>query len=337
MPADLAAGLRPSQPWTGRVDGPGSEHARWHTWMRPWAGERGGVVLVGFASDEGVRRNHGRPGAAESPAALRSRLAPLAHPGPPPLSSLGGRPQEQPRPRGPRGMDLFDAGDVVVLDGDLERAQERLGARVRAILAAGCLPVVLGGGHDVAFGSYLGWAGDDGWGILNLDAHFDLRAGVSSTSGTPFLQVAEAERARGRAFRYGVLGVAEAANTRALFDTADAWGVRHLPDDECSPEASGDFARSFTAGVDRVHLTIDLDALPAGVAPGVSAPAGFGISLDAVRAAVRTVAASGRLGLVEVAELNPTFDIDGRTARTGAHLIDEAVRLWGRAPDPRRD
>jgi len=79
--------------------------------------------------------------------------------------------------------------------------------------------------------------------------------------------------------------------------------------------------------VDRVHLTLDLDALPAAVAPGVSAPAGFGIPLDAVRAAVRAVAASGRLGLLEVAELNPRFDVDGRTARTAARLVDETLRL----------
>ena len=91
-------------------------------------------------------------------------------------------------------------------------------------------------------------------------------------------------------------------------------------------QSNQSFAEEFVARVDRVHLTIDLDALPASVAPGVSAPAGFGISLDSVRAVVRAVVGSGRLGLLEVAELNPSFDVDGRTARTAARLVDLAVR-----------
>jgi len=195
--------------------------------------------------------------------------------------------------------------------------------------------VVLGGGHEVAFGSYLGWSahleaapadGAERWGILNVDAHFDLREGPRATSGTPFLQAARAEEAVGREFRYAVVGISRANNTRALFGTAAALRVPFLDDAACDPASVTAFVGEWLGGVDRVHLTLDLDALPAAVAPGVSAPAGFGIPLDAVRAAVRTVAASGRLGLLEVAELNPRFDVDGRTARTAARLVDEALR-----------
>ena len=103
-------------PWTGRDDGPGPEHARWHSVVRGWVpGEQlheGAVVLVGFASDEGVRRNGGRVGAAAGPAALRGALASLGDPGRP----------------------VFDAGDVVV-DSDLEGGQARLGVGARADLA----------------------------------------------------------------------------------------------------------------------------------------------------------------------------------------------------------
>ena len=84
--------------WSGRDDGPGAQHARWHTVMRPLAADlavlgdsgssddsggssgsedsvgSGGVVVLGFASDEGVRRNKGRVGAADGPDALRAAL-----------------------------------------------------------------------------------------------------------------------------------------------------------------------------------------------------------------------------------------------------------------------
>lgn len=295
-------------PWTGRDDGPGPEHARWHSIVSGWEpGDvlpEGAAVLVGFASDEGVLRNGGRVGAAEGPSVLRAALASLSDPGVP----------------------VFDAGDVVVDDGDLEGGQVRLGRVVEAVLAAGALPVVLGGGHAVAYGSYLGRAGRGAWGVLNVDAHFDLRTADRATSGTPFAQMAAAELGAGRPFAYSVAGISPANNTRVLFEAAERLGVRVLLDEDCSPERAAAFAAEAAASVERLHLSIDLDALPASVAPGVSALAGFGIALDAVRAVVRAVVASGKLGLLEVAELNPRFDVDGRTARTAARLVDLAVR-----------
>lgn len=310
--------VRPPRAWTGRDDGAQPDHARWHSVIRPWASGTpadGAVVVIGFPSDQGVRRNHGRVGAAGGPDALRGALASLSDPGVP----------------------LFDAGDVVLFDAgdaprddDVEAGQERLGVVVGAVLSAGGLPVVLGGGHEVAYGSYLGWssttAAADRWGVVNLDAHFDLRDDPRSTSGTPFRQMARAEQAAGRRLRYAVAGISRANNTRALFGTAARLGVDWLGDEAADPQTVIGFLAPWLEGVDRVHLSVDLDVLPGSIAPGVSAPAGFGLGLSAVRAAIRTVVASGKLALLEVAELNPRFDVDHRTASVGARLVDEAVR-----------
>ncbi|MEW2354868.1 formimidoylglutamase [Spirillospora sp. NPDC029432] len=300
--------------WTGRDDGPGPEHLRWHRAVRPLpAADRPGTALIGFASDEGVRRNKGRTGAVEGPAALRRALAPLALHAP---------------------AVLYDAGDVRVDDGDLESGQAELGRTVAAAMNDGHFPVVLGGGHEVAWASYLGLDSGLGadrtrtLGVLNLDAHFDLRQEAVPTSGTGFLQIAENEQARGRPFRYAVAGISETGNSRVLFDRADRLGVRYLTDTECSPaalESVLDFVREFVASVDDVYLTLDLDVLPAWVAPGVSAPAAMGVAPEVVQAVIDTVAASGRLALFDVAELNPALDIDGRTARVAARMIDRVV------------
>lgn len=294
--------------WNGRVDGDGPRHARWHQVVKAWSPDDPlppqAAVLIGFASDEGVRRNQGRVGAAGGPAALRRALANLADPGRP----------------------IFDAGDVVVTGFDLEQGQQRLGHLVRAVLSAGGLPVVLGGGHAVTYGSHRGWTGASGWGIVNLDAHFDLRSAPVATSGTPFAQIAAHERAHERPFRYAVAGISVPGNTRALFEAAERLGVQVLPDEECDRARMIAFLDDFIAGLDHVHLSIDLDVLPAAVAPGVSAPAGLGVDPAVVLAGVARVAASGKLRLLEVAELNPRFDVDGRTARTAALLVDRAVR-----------
>ena len=71
-----------------------------------------------------------------------------------------------------------------------------------------------------------------------------------------------------------------------------------------------------------LYLTIDLDVLPASVAPGVSAPAAFGVPLPVISAVCRQVAASGKLLHVDVAELNPALDLDNRTARLAARLVN---------------
>jgi formiminoglutamase len=331
MPLLIPAVDVPPRPWTGRFDGDAASHRRWWQAVTPYSGAAGAgvvgdgarvpgesvdptpkpVALLGFASDEGVRRNQGRPGAAGGPAAIRSALEPLAF--------------HLDRP-------VADAGDVVVSGGGLEAGQERAGRAVAALLDAGQLPAVLGGGHETAYASYLGVSssavvqGGQRLGILNLDAHFDLRDEPTPSSGTPFLQMARAEAAAGRDFRYAVVGISEPNNTRALFDTARKLGVQYLLDEDCDAQHVRDFVAGFLAGVDVLYLTIDLDVLPAAVAPGVSAPAAYGVPLPVISAVCRQVAGSGKLLHLDIAELNPEFDIDGRTARVAARLLDTLLR-----------
>lgn len=321
-------------PWQGRVDGEGVAHARWHQRVslvsenQPPKGPH--VALTGFASHEGVRRNHGRVGAAEAPAALRSALASMALHG----------------PLGTGEAALVDWGDVATVGEALEEAQAEMGhLTARALGAEGNrLTLMLGGGHETAWASYLGLRehlGGEGsdacrlpsWGVLNLDAHFDLRSAPTPTSGTPFLQMAEAEAAEGRALNYAVLGIAEPGNTRTLFETADELGVQYRTDLECLEMGAAGvsrFVEDFAASVDVLYLTIDLDVLPAHTAPGVSAPAALGVDLPIIVAAVRAAAASEKLALMDVVELNPRFDIDGRTAKAAARLISEAAHLVAR-------
>ncbi|MBF6413246.1 formimidoylglutamase [Nocardia cyriacigeorgica] len=294
--------------WTGRTDGTTPEHLRWHQVVEPYGAgvEPGACVFVGFASDEGVRRNKGRVGAAAGPDALRRALSPMALASP---------------------HRAYDAGTVTVPDARLEEGQRALGAEVCTLLDAGHFPIVLGGGHEIAYGTYLGVAGSARGraagriGILNLDAHFDLRADPVPSSGTPFRQILEADAG----VRYAVLGISQPSNTAALFDTAAKYDVRYLLDDDCDQESALGFVEDFLAEIDLLYLTIDLDVLPASVAPGVSAPAAFGIPLATIQAVCDRVTASGKLAVVDVAELNPGLDIDNRTARTAARLIHRIV------------
>src|SRR6476661_6994598 len=125
----------PPQPWIGRFDGDGTEHRRWWQAVSPYVpgaevprnSGPAPAVILGFGSDEGVRRNKGRIGAAAAPGAIRTALGPLAF-----------------------HLDraVHDAGDVTVRDESLEAGQARAGLAISRLLDAGQLPVVLGGGHE---------------------------------------------------------------------------------------------------------------------------------------------------------------------------------------------
>ncbi|QDQ26313.1 formimidoylglutamase [Chitinimonas arctica] len=304
--------------WQGRLDSEeGALARRWHERLQALhEGAPAGVALLGFASDAGVQRNHGRPGAKEGPVAIRRALANLAwhHDG-----------------------HVYDAGDVHCVDDQLEAAQAELGRQVAHLLAEGHFPLVLGGGHEVAYGSFLGLARfaelqgqrPPRIGIINLDAHFDLRAGERGSSGTPFRQIAEACAKNQTSFNYLVFGISEPANTAALFHRARELGVQWHGDEACGSEnleSLLDALAFFVDEVDWLYLTVCLDVLPAAVAPGVSAPAAYGVALPVVEALIDAAKASGKLMLADIAELNPSFDRDGITAKVAARLAWRLAR-----------
>ncbi|WP_445505351.1 formimidoylglutamase [Microvirga sp. G4-2] len=278
--------------------------------IRPLASDvRGGSALIGFASDEGVRRNFGRVGAAEGPAAIRRVLErlPVHHP-----------------------VEIFDAGDVACTDRDLSGAQERLADALATLLDRDIRPVILGGGHEVAYGSFMGLAKHLSGQlattkilVVNLDAHFDLRLAPVPNSGTPFRQIAEFCSTHGTAFNYLCLGISELSNTMALFERAHQLGVEYHLDEEMrqhnSPKLRARLAQKLMEA-DKVYLSIDLDVLSASVAPGVSAPAAGGVALEIIEDLVSDVISSGKLALADIAELNPALDRDDQTARVAARL-----------------
>ena len=311
--------------WQGRVDeAEGELGRRWHQVVKPLADEADGIAFVGFACDAGVARNHGRTGAGDGPAAIRAMLSNMP---------MRGR------------MRLFDAGDVrchptACGDDGLEQAQEALASTLDSLLDRGLFPLVLGGGHEMAYGSFGGLArhlarrhAEDGMpppriGIVNLDAHFDLRMADRASSGTPFRQIAQDCAARAWPFNYCCLGVSEFANTEALFARARSLGAVWRRDvDMGAPHFAQTLEQlaAFMAGVDHVYLTLCLDVLPASVAPGVSAPAARGVALELVESIVDAVARSGKLRIADIAEMNPAFDIDAHTARVAARLAARVV------------
>lgn len=264
-------------------------------------------ALVGYASDAGVARNKGRLGAAAGPDYIRRFLATL------------------PLPK--QDMCLLDMGNLISPQADMEGAQNALAEVVNNCLAAHWQPIILGGGHEVAYGHYLGlrkYIGKEKrLGVINFDAHLDLRepqAGLGN-SGTPFYQIALAE---GKNFNYLPIGIRPSANTAHLLETAGRLGVSPIFIDEIlhgETTQSLIKIRDFAHSCDFLHLTIDLDGFPQSISPGVSAPGAIGLSPAFVISCLEQLKQSGKVISFDIAETNPTYDKDGQTGRLAAELI----------------
>ncbi len=304
--------------WTGRVDDPNDPDSyRWHQLIqfldlrRPLRKvERLSFCFLGFKSDEGVKRNLGRPGAKQGPDSIRKQLANL-----PSYFNFD--------------VNLFDAGDILC-EGDLEKSQELLAEAVYILLKAGMFPVLLGGGHEIAFGHYMGLykffkeKGNSLPAIINIDAHFDLRPyhnGVSS--GTMFHQIADMNIANNEPFRYLVLGIQQSANTKSLFNRANRLGAQYVL---CKEMRNQPLDKTYTVidnfvNGQNTYLTVCTDVFSSAVAPGVSAPQPFGMFPETGLKLIKHIVRNSNLVSFDIAEVAPRFDDDEQTAKLASVLI----------------
>jgi formiminoglutamase len=273
--------------------------------------DRPAVALLGFPSDEGIRRNGGRAGARGGPAAIRQCLYRMTtdaeH-----ATAIQALLEE-----------TVDLGDMLLED-DVELDQNRLGELVGACLEDDLLVVILGGGHEVGYGHFLGYVNNQcPVQIINIDAHADVRPlndGLAH-SGSPFRQALEhpSELAR----RYHVYGLQPQSNSAEQLRWLQSHRGSYLSAEHCTVER---LRRAYPQNEDAVMATFCLDALDQSLAPGVSAPSAGGLDMGQWLSAVRSAAANPRVRSFDFAELSPEHDRDQQTARLAAVSVWNVLR-----------
>jgi formiminoglutamase len=283
-----------------------------------WRGDAGALtpgrpVLVGFPQDEGVRRNHGRVGAAAGPRDVRHALWRLT-------------PYDSAHEVDLAAVPLLDAGNVRI-QGTLEDTQRALGEVIGGILEAGAVPVVLGGGHETAYGHFLGYlVAGQSVGIVNLGAHLGVRPFPDGHghSGSPVRQALEHPGQPLAGNRYVCLGAQPSAVSRAHVAYLRERGgvVRWAAEirDELPRHFRAECERLAATGC-RVYVTIDASIVDAAEAPGVSAPNVLGLSGAAVAECAYQAGLSPAVSSLDVVEVNPRHDQDGRSTRWVALVV----------------
>lgn len=313
--------------WNGRIDSIDNYDAfRWHQCiqfidlsgqnLQPYQGELG-FCIIGFCSDVGVQINKGRFGSAGAPQSIRKELANL-----------------------PcwfdRSVGIFDAGDILSDDCTLGESQELLASAVQKIFSLNLFPIVLGGGHEVALGHYKGIfdylsqkESKPRIGIINFDAHFDLRPYHNGgSSGTMFRQIADICSDKNVDYAYMCVGVQKYSNTVDLFKTAKNLGVTYILEKDISTGDDWSLLEKFDAFInnqDHIYVTVCSDVFSSAFAPGVSAPQPLGLDPDTVLKFLKYILKSNKVVSFDIAEVVPRFDQDNTTSNLAKVLIFSVV------------
>lgn len=277
------------------------------------------VVLIGVPQDIGVARNNGRPGAAEAPSAIRASLKKLA--------------TSQIQDVVEQGLlSIVDMGDISTEGKTLEQIHDVQHDVVKRVVTRGHIPVVLGGGHDCAWPTIRAMeSSGKEYGVVNIDAHADVRPLQDETrahSGSPFRQMLSQESSHLLPGGFVEFGLQGASVSAAHLEYVRDAGMHVVMLDEIRRENIAfiwDRMYAHAALSQRTYVSLDMDAFASAYAPGVSAPAADGFTPHEIASCLRSAAASGSLAAFDVVEVNPHFDVDGRTAKLAATMINEVL------------
>ena len=284
-----------------------------------WAASR--AVIIGAPFDGGTSH---RPGCRFGPQAIRTSDY-LPHDGARPSLALGLDPLAD--------LAVVDLGDVLMPSGEMERSLDSLEERVRAVASAGVVPVVLGGDHTIALPDVTGVAHHHGWGrvaVVHFDAHADTgesQLGSLYGHGTPMRRLIESGACRGDRFlQIGLRGYWPEPETLAWMRDR---GMRSFEMSEIVARGLDDVLDEAIAvaleDCDAVFLSVDVDVVDPGSAPGTGTPEPGGLTSRQLLDAVRRIAMSVPLAGVDVVEVSPPYDHAEITAYLGNRIVLEAL------------
>jgi agmatinase len=282
----------------------------------------GQVVILGAPFDWGTTF---RPGARFGPRAIRDAD----------YGAMDGY-----RPHLPSGIDplrtlgVVDIGDVYVVPGQVEVSLDRIASTVEHVARAGKIPVVLGGDHTITFANATGVARVLGFGevaLIHFDAHADtgeMQNGHLYGHGTPMRRLIESGAVPGHRFvQIGLRGYWPEPEVMAwmrsqrmrsyLMSDIEERGLRTVVDEAV--------AYSLEGGARGVFISVDIDVVDPGFAPGTGTPEPGGLTsrqlLDTVRRLSKELTVVG----ADVVEVSPPYDSSEITAYLGNRVVLEIL------------
>jgi agmatinase len=279
------------------------------------------VAIVGAPFDEGTSS---RPGARFGPRAIR--MSPRAH-----EASSAWSIQLDVEPYA--AVKVVDAGDAPIAPTRFERALRVIHEKVYRVAGAGPIPIVLGGDHSITYPSAAAVARHV-WprtlGVVHFDAHADTgedQWGNLYAHGEPMRRLIEEGWVAGRNFvQVGLRGYWPGPETFAWMREQELrWHTMVEIEERGSEAVVADAIAEALDGPDRVYLSVDIDVVDPGMAPGTGTPEPGGILAREMLRAVRQIVGRVELAGMDVVEVSPPYDQSEVTAMLAHRIVVEAI------------
>ena len=265
------------------------------------------VAIVGVPVDEGVERNKGRPGARYAPDEIRKYLYKFT-----PFNFKTKKQITE--------LKIFDLGNIKP-EGTLEEIHEKLRRVVFELVKNKITPIVLGGGHDIAFPDYMGFAENfEKRALINIDTHLDVRESAESNSGTPFREILESKLKPEKFFEVGIQNYANSAEHLSYAQKKNA-KIIYL--EEVKRDGVEKIFKNIKGEINEtpVFVSFDMDSVRSSDAPGVSASYPDGITASEILEIAFFSGKNFNVKIIDIAEVNPNFDVDGKTSKLASLVI----------------
>jgi len=277
------------------------------------------VAIIGAPFDDAVSH---RPGARFSPRAIREAqyTSGSIH-----SLQLGVEPFEV--------LDVVDAGDANIVPAWIDRAHALIYRKVREVAETGAIPIVLGGDHSITWPSATAVAEvrrPGSIGIVHFDAHADTANedwGVLAGHGTPMRRLIESGAVKGRNFvQVGLRGYWPPVD---VFEWMKSQGMRYHfmreMEERGSEAVIADAIAEALDGPDCVYLSLDIDVIDPGMAPGTGTPEPGGMLTREVLRAIRQIVSQVELCGMDIVEVSPPYDHAEVTAMAANRAALEAI------------
>ena len=278
----------------------------------------GSVVILGAPFDWGTTF---RPGARFGPAAIREGD----------YGAMDGY-----RPHLPTGIDalgalgVVDIGDVYVVPGQVELSLERITDTVEVVAKAGKIPIILGGDHTITFANATGVARAFGFGevaLVHFDAHADtgeMQNGQLYGHGTPMRRLVESGAVPGHRFvQIGLRGYWPEPHVMAWMreQRMRSYLMNEIEDRGLKTVVDEAVAYSLDGGTKGVFLSVDIDVVDPGFAPGTGTPEPGGLTSRQLLDTVRRLSKELNIIGADVVEVSPPYD----SAEITSYLANRVV------------
>jgi len=230
-------------------------------------------------------------------------------------------------------LKVVDAGDANIVPAWIERAHAFIYRKVLEVAGTGAIPIVLGGDHSITWPSATAVAEvrrPGSIGIVHFDAHADTAAddwGVLAGHGTPMRRLIESGAVKGKNFvQVGLRGYWPPVET---FQWMQEQGLRwHFMREIEERGADAVIAQAIDEaldGPDYIYLSLDIDVVDPGMAPGTGTPEPGGLLTRELLRAIRQIVAAVDLAGMDIVEVSPPYDHAETTAMVANRAALEAI------------